>query len=243
MRPTHAVTVLLVGLVLVGLPSCWSPSVDTLPTAAPRPAPCTGWVALTFDDGPSDSTLRLVEVLRSLQVPAYWFNTGVHSASRPELVRAQLSVPGSRVGNHSWSHPDLSSVSAAAVREELTRTQRLQGPAATLFRPPFGAVSPTVLDEVDDAGLQLVLWHRDSKDYGASSAAEVVAGATGGSAGDIVLLHDGPEPTVEAVPAIVDHYHRRGLCLGTVRESKAPQHPQESPALTFFATAAPPEPS
>lgn len=241
MSTTSAATTLLVCLVLLGLPSCGEPSAERPPTAAPRPATCKGWVALTFDDGPSDSTLRLVEALKGSGAPAYWFNTGAHSAARPDLVRAQLSVPGSRIGNHSWSHADLSAVSRVAVHEELVRTKRLQGPAARLFRPPFGAVSPTLLDELDATGLLLVLWHRDSKDYLATSAAEVVAGATGGSAGDIVLLHDGPEATVEAVPSIIDHYHRRGLCLGTVRETRTPQHPDESPALTFFATAAPPE--
>ena len=207
---------------------------------AAAPATCRGWVALTFDDGPTPSTAELVAALAQLRVPATFFNRGDRSAQSPQLVALQRTLPGAACGNHTWDHPDLALLTPAEVREQVRRPWALPGPRARLFRPPYGSLTPPVLDEVRRAGLVNVLWTVDSKDFAAASTEAVVARSAGMEDGGILLLHDGAPFTVAALPRIVDGYQRRGLCFGQVVASTRAQSPAGSPALLFAARAGPP---
>jgi peptidoglycan-N-acetylglucosamine deacetylase len=189
--------------------------------AAPEDA-----VALTFDDGPSPYTRRLLSLLTALHVPATFFVVGTQAEAYPYLVRLEVAS-GMAVGDHSYDHPwrtPFADLPAAEVRSEVGRGQAVLdrlGVRSVLFRPPGGSVSPVVLAAAAAHGLRVVLWSVDARDWVAGTTAEEIVqrvlGAVG--PGSIVVMHDGGgnrEATLEAVPEIVAGIRNRGLRLGAL---------------------------
>lgn len=204
-----------------------------------RPESCAGYVALSIDDGPTRTSNQLVEVLAHYQVPAVFFNTGEHTAQLPQVIAQERALPGAQFGNHSWDHPDLSTLSPEQARSQIERTRAVQGAAVTFFRPPFGSANTMVDQVVTGAGMLEVLWTHDSKDYDALSTEQIVAQSQGMKDGGILLLHDRPL-TAQALPGIIGSYYAQKLCFGKVVRSEVAQAPVESPALLFKAKAVAP---
>jgi peptidoglycan/xylan/chitin deacetylase (PgdA/CDA1 family) len=213
-------------------------AVDNLPLH--RPARCKGYVALSFDDGPTRESDRLLALLRFYGVGALFFNTGIHSRSLPGVVAQEQATPAVQIGNHSYDHPDLNLLTASEIRGQLARTQAIQGASVTFFRPPYGAANRSVQAQLTSLGLLEVLWTKDSKDFAARSAEQVAVQSSGMTNGGILLLHDGHPLTVSAVPLILQHYYARGLCIGKVVRAQRAQTPVESPGLPFYARAVAP---
>lgn len=143
----------------------------TAPTAAPEPSASTATsapgsgvdcaqvacVALTFDDGPGRDTGRLLGMLAREKVPATFFVLGSSVRADPGLVR-RMAAEGHEVGNHTFSHKQLTKLSAEQQRSEIQRTQdaiAAAGARATVFRPPYGSYNA---DTRRVAGLPLILW-------------------------------------------------------------------------------------
>ncbi|GAB7191846.1 polysaccharide deacetylase family protein [Kineococcus sp. NUM-3379] len=200
-----------------------------LPAAVPdaatpaAAATCTGYVALTFDDGPiAGSTDALLTALRSAGARATLFNTGQNAAANPSLVRAQVGA-GMWVGNHSYTHPDMTRLSSSQMASEISRTQtaiqNAGAPAPKLFRPPYGATNATLRSVEQQHGLREVLWDVDSQDWNGAGTAQIVAAADRLTAGQVMLLHDGYRTTVDAIPQIVRNLGTRGLCAGMISPS------------------------
>jgi peptidoglycan/xylan/chitin deacetylase (PgdA/CDA1 family) len=126
---------------------------------------------------------------------------------------------GHEVGNHSWSHPDLTTLPTWEVRAQVRRTQQavqdVTGVAPALFRPPYGAVDERVANAVD---MPLILWSVDTLDWLHRVPAAVARRAGEAKPGSIVLMHDIHRTTVEAVPAILDFLARKGFTFVTVSE-------------------------
>ncbi len=179
-------------------------------------------VALTFDDGPGPHTRRLLDELAARSVRATFFLWGEHVAADPATVRATHEA-GHALGNHSWSHPDLTTLSADEVGEQLDRTaaaiHAATGVTTHLFRPPFGAIDDQLLRLVGARGDAAILWDVDTRDWdhgdATATAAHALAGITPGS---IVLMHDPLVSTVDAVPGIVDVLLAQGYTFVTVPE-------------------------
>lgn len=208
-----------------------------------RPEVCSGYVALTFDDGPTALTPELLDVLDQHDVPAMFFTTGVQTRRFPEHVRDMVER-GHQVGHHTWDHPDLTTVPSAELVRQIEKASRLHETIAEpfeFFRPPFGATDPDVQAEVRRQGMVEVLWTADSKDYQATTPADVVERTAGMTDGGIALLHDGKPLTIEAIPAIIDHYHDRGLCFGAVVATTEPTIPPWSQWMGYYAKAGAPE--
>jgi len=159
-------------------------------------------VALTFDDGPNDAaTLQLLEVLARHVVRATFFNMGNFARERPEIVR-QVAAAGHLVGNHTMSHPRLSTASAARVRQELADCnavlEEITGAAVKFFRPPYGARRPAVLRAARELGLTPVMWNVTGYDWNPIGAEGILSNLENGIArwqrrgrGANLLLHDG----------------------------------------------------
>jgi peptidoglycan/xylan/chitin deacetylase (PgdA/CDA1 family) len=178
-----------------------------------------GRVALTFDDGPDVYTPQILEVLRAYNVRATFFIMGKKAAAHPALVRAVVAG-GHLAENHSWDHPHMADLDAAAVRRQLADTttaiMRAGAPRPRLFRPPFGNTDGVVDAQARALGLRVVRWSVDTNDWRgrrpADIAATVLAQAVPGS---VVLLHDGvanSAATIQALPAIITGLRARGLC-------------------------------
>ncbi|MFC5040543.1 polysaccharide deacetylase family protein [Ornithinimicrobium kibberense] len=186
---------------------------------APAPVNCAvvACVALTFDDGPSAYTDRLIDILVQTRTPATFFVVGSQVAARPATVRRQVAA-GLAVENHTHSHPDLTTLSYSGQLTEVTRADDALSAAgvtrSTLLRPPYGSWNTTTRT----LGKPLILWSVDPRDWEVRDAAvvrsRVVANATSGS---IVLMHDSHSTTVDAVPGIISDLRARGFTLVTVR--------------------------
>ena len=182
-----------------------------------------GAVALTFDDGPSPYTSKILALLTNLQVPATFFVVGTQAEAYPELVGRELEA-GMVVGNHSFDHPwrqPFADLPRTQIGWEIQRGQavleRLRVRSA-LFRPPGGTVSPYVLRAAAAYGLRVVLWSVDARDWlPGTTARQIVQRVLGAvRAGSIVILHDGGgdrTATVRALPEIVAGIRRQGLRL------------------------------
>ena len=139
------------------------------PYGAQREAPGTGkTVALTFDDGPGPNTAAILATLARYQVPATFFNIGMAMATRPELVRDEVR-DGYATGNHSWDHPDLTSLPAAGQAAELAQAsveqQAIAGTVPCAFRPPYGKYDATTLMLAQQDGMSVWLWSTDTLDW------------------------------------------------------------------------------
>ncbi|WP_433206093.1 polysaccharide deacetylase family protein [Dactylosporangium sp. CS-047395] len=179
-----------------------------------------GHVALTFDDGPDPaSTAALLAALHRGGARATLFAIGRNARTYPRLLR-QARNAGMWIGNHSWSHPDLTRLTPARTRAELRRTQaalrRAGGALPRLFRPPYGATGATVRAAAARLGLTEVLWDVDSRDWAGASTDDIVAAASGLTDGQVILLHERCPATLAAVPRILADLRARDLRPGRI---------------------------
>ncbi|WP_432991499.1 polysaccharide deacetylase family protein [Dactylosporangium sp. CA-233914] len=183
----------------------------------------TGYVALTFDDGPDPAgTAALLAALRAGGARATLFAIGRNARSHPRLLRRARNA-GMWIGNHSWSHPDLTRLTPARTRAELRRTQavlgRLNGTAPRLFRPPYGETGDAVRSIAAGLGLTEVLWDVDSRDWAGADADEIVAAAERLTDGQVILMHERYPATIAAVPRILAALRTRNLRPGRIDEA------------------------
>jgi len=175
-------------------------------------------VALTFDDGPSERTPELLELLERFGAKATFFVCGQNAERLPGVLEA-VARAGHEIGNHTWSHPRMDFTSKAAMRDEIGRTQKivetLTGKAPRLFRAPYG-VRWIGLGEVQrEYGLMGVMWTSIGLDW--KLPADKIAGRLlrGTRSGDILCLHDGR--TLAANPDITPTVAATGEVLQTLR--------------------------
>ncbi|HMA91831.1 MAG TPA: glycoside hydrolase family 11 protein [Polyangiaceae bacterium] len=181
---------------------------------------CTGYYALSFDDGPGSNTSALLNVLKSNNARATFFNVGQNAASNPSLVKAQIDA-GMWVQNHSYTHPHMTSLSQAQVQDELTRTntaiQNAGAPKPTIYRATYGETNSTISAAAAGAGLKVITWDVDSKDWNGASTSAIVSAANSVQNGGVILMHDAyPNTTNQAVPQIITNLRSRGLCPGMI---------------------------
>jgi peptidoglycan/xylan/chitin deacetylase (PgdA/CDA1 family) len=183
-------------------------------------------VALTFDDGPHEMTDAYLDVLDRFGARATFFVVGeACAAHRPALLRTVAR--GHEVASHGYTHTAFTKMDPAALRDELDRTNALLPPARTprrLVRPPYGAKSLRTVALCARAGYTTVLWSRDSDDCRTRAADEVAANLTPRtlSPGEIVLLHEGQEWTLAALPRILEALAAEGWRAVPVGEMLAP---------------------
>ncbi len=219
---------------------------DTNSTSSPTPSPAKPstyaqvrvdqpYIAMTFDDGPSsENTPRLLEMLKQRNIKATFFLIGQNVASNPDIVR-RLLAEGHEVGNHSWTHPQLSKLSDDRVTAEITKTQdaikEASGFSPTLLRPPYGAITPRQREWIESRfGLNIILWSVDPFDWkrpGASVISQRILSQV--RPGAIILSHDIHKQTVDAMPATLDGLIAKGYKFVTVSQLIAMNKPKPPP--------------
>ncbi|MFE0521635.1 polysaccharide deacetylase family protein [Streptomyces sp. NPDC058954] len=215
-RSHHPVTTALTAVTLAAAATL---AVQTAHAVPARAAGCTGYVGLTFDDGPSGNTPNLLNALKQNGLRATMFNEGQYAAANPAQVRAQVAA-GMWVGNHSYTHPHLTTLSQAQIDSEISRTQQAisaaGGGTPQLFRPPYGETNSTVRTVEAKYGLTQIIWDVDSQDWNGASTDAIVAAAGRLTNGQVILMHDWPANTVAAIPRIAQGLAARGLCAGRI---------------------------
>ncbi|GAA2706331.1 polysaccharide deacetylase family protein [Actinoplanes palleronii] len=195
----------------------------TMNATPSQAAACSGYVGLTYDDGPTaGNTQNLLNTLRANGLRATMFNQGQYAAANPGLVRAQVDA-GMWVANHSYTHPHLTQQSQATMDSEISRTQtaiaNAGGGTPKLFRPPYGETNATLKAVEQKYGLTEIIWDVDSQDWNNASTDAIVAAAGRLTNGQVILMHDWPANTVAAVPRIAQGLAARGLCSGMISPS------------------------
>jgi peptidoglycan/xylan/chitin deacetylase (PgdA/CDA1 family) len=191
-------------------------------------------VALTFDDGPSPYTLRVLRLLARAHQHATFFVTGYAASENPWLLR-QIRAGGNAFGDHTVTHHQLIRERPAKRRWELISTaQRVEaatGVRPTLFRPPYGESSRSINTMARRLGLLPITWSVDSKDWTHPGVKQIVRRALRGAhPGGIILLHDGGGnrlQTVRALPAILralKHRHLTSVTLPKLLDAQPPGH-------------------
>lgn len=131
-------------------------------------------IALTFDDGPSDFTDRLLDCLEANNAKATFFLVGQEIEYFQEPL-SRMEELGCEIGNHSFDHADLATLSAEDVTSQLSRTdeeiQNLVGHSATVVRPPYGSFNDTV---AGIAARPLIMWSVDTLDWETQNADSTV---------------------------------------------------------------------
>ena len=184
--------------------------------------PCSGTnIALTIDDGPDPQwTPQVLALLAQYHITATFCMIGRRAAARPDLVAAVVDG-GHQVANHTFTHPIMTHLPAARVRDEISRataaiTNASGGHRPTLFRAPGGAWTPAVLAACRAGGLRPLDWSVDPRDWslpGVEHIVDVILTRT--SPGVIILDHDGGgnrQQTVDALrialPRLIDAGYR-----------------------------------
>jgi peptidoglycan-N-acetylglucosamine deacetylase len=189
-----------------------------------------GGLCLTFDDGPHPEwTPRILDVLAAHDVRATFFVIGAHAERHPTILRRMLDE-GHAVGCHTYRHDSIAWAGPTAFLRDLERTSGAISPCgghSRLFRPPRGHMAPWNIVALRAAGVPVVLWSFDSRDYACGSTAELRrsldAWVPGG--GDILLFHDDSRATAEALDGFILRIREAGLtfsrCAPGARRAEA----------------------
>lgn len=193
-----------------------------MPGCLRRGPTTTRRVSLTFDDGPDDYTERYLDLLDDLGVPATFFLCGERAEARPDLVREYLRR-GHQLANHGFDHARFTKLSGAELQEQLERTERSIGGQLTgrpWVRPPHGDLDASSFVRLLSGGYTIALWSVDACDYDDRDAASVAARCSPEhvGAGDVILLHEGQQWTLDALPRIVTPLHAAGYEFVTMHD-------------------------
>lgn len=185
---------------------------------------CSGYVGITFDDGPGAYTDTLIRTLKDNNLtPVTWFVQGQYINGNAASAQKLLDV--GEIHNHSWNHPDMSAYSYNQVFDQVSRTSdaimAAGAPAPSLLRPPYGADSPVIRQVASDLGLRFITWDVDSKDWEGASSAAIAANVSRVQNGQVILMHDHDyhTRTINAISTIASALRARGLCAGRIDHS------------------------
>jgi len=186
-------------------------------------------LALTFDDGPSESTPRVLELLQRHEVKATFFLCGHHVRRLPH-VACQIVRAGHEIGNHTDTHEALYLRSPSFILDQIARAQvsihEVTGLAPRLFRAPFGARWFGLRDALRQLGLTAVMWTDVARDWVLDGAAVARRLEPRAAPGAILCFHDGRElrhnpdigATLEALDLLLPRWAGAGYEFLTVSE-------------------------
>lgn len=176
-------------------------------------------VALTYDDGPSANTPKILDTLKKYDAVATFFVVGNRVSTYANTVKRAYGM-GCEIGNHTYEHKILTRTDAAGIREQVSKTnasvKNITGTDPIVMRPPGGCVNDTVKSQT---GMPMILWSIDTLDWRTRNAASTKTAVLDHvKDGDIVLMHDLYEATANASTTIIPTLVERGYQLVTVSE-------------------------
>lgn len=216
-------------------------SAEVLPEVLPPIPEAEHYIALTFDDGPTGGeggiTERLLDGLKERNARATFFLCGYRVEEFNTMMTRYLAE-GHELGNHTMDHKDLPSLSKDGVKAQITENDDLiesfTGSRSTVMRCVGGAYNSTVKEAMAELGLPLIQWSVDTLDWKIRDADhicdEIVDNAKNG---DIVLMHDLRECTVEGALRAIDILSERGYAFVTVSELARIQGVELQPGVVY----------
>jgi len=164
-------------------------------------------IALTIDDGPSpEYTPQVLRLLEKYKVTATFSMIGLEVAANPGLVR-EVAAAGHKIANHTWSHLDLAVLPPVTVADQVDRAtgaiHAVTGREPALFRAPYGAWSPAVLEQCVRSGMTPLDWSVDPRDWSRPGVSSIVANIMRNTrTGSIILEHDGGGNRSQTIAAL-----------------------------------------
>jgi len=194
---------------------------------------------LTFDNGYENGyTPMILDTLYSRHVPAIFFVTGHYVKDQPELLK-RMVAEGHLIGNHSWSHPDMSRISNEKIREELSKVKDAVAQATgqkemRYLRPPRGIFSDRMLGYSKELGYTNVFWSIAYMDWDVKKQRgwkyaydQLMAQLHPGA---VILLHSISKDNAEALGAFIDEAHKRGYVFKSLDQLPRTQTPPAAPS-------------
>ncbi len=183
-------------------------------------------IAITFDDGPHPvNTKKILDVLDKYNVKSTFFVIGVNAKNYPSSLH-EIVDRGHEIGNHTYSHLILKSLSEERIKKELTDTEDTLNDICNLtpnlLRPPCGLYDDKLIEVAKNKDYKIVLWTIDTNDWAHNSVDNIVKGILKSvKSGDIILFHDyisGKNNTPEALDIIIPRLQEMGFNIVTVSE-------------------------
>lgn len=177
-------------------------------------------VALTFDDGPDlVTTPQVLDILAKYQAKGTFFMMGSKVVGHEALVK-KVSAAGHDVENHSWDHPDLTTLTVDQIQTQINTTnqaiEKACGKRPVYLRPPYGATNDVVRRV---SGLKEMLWTVDTRDWENRNTAAIMANVKQQlQPGGVVLMHDIHQTSVDALPSIMEYLKAEGYKCVTLSE-------------------------
>ena len=177
-------------------------------------------IALTFDDGPHPIyTPQMLELLKEEQVPATFFLLGENVELYGDVVK-EIAKEGHLIGNHTYHHVQITSLSLEEACKEIQETsdliEELTGTGTEYVRPPFGTWNEELEERLD---LIPVMWSIDTKDWTTQNVDWIVRETVKHAEDhDIILMHDSYQSTVDAVKRVIEQLEAEGFEFVTVDE-------------------------
>jgi len=165
-------------------------------------------VAITFDDGPVENTLKILEILDKYNVKASFFCIGKNIEKNPDIFKSILQR-GHFVGNHSYSHTrKMGFLSTAKIVEEIQKCDEVAmiigGVNLNSFRPPFGVINPNTKKALEITGHKVIGWNVRSYDAVLNSKRYILNRILRKiKPGDVILLHDSNTQTVDILEQLL----------------------------------------
>ena len=191
-----------------------------------RAAGNTVKIALTFDDGPHPYyTDEILAILEKEGIKATFFTIGCNVMAYPDITKRVIAA-GHEIGNHTYTHPLVPLTTAAALEEEISKTDALLSslgcPPTQFFRPPQGKFPTDKTGLLERTGKIAVLWSIDTRDWEHKPSEEIVRMVEAQVAGgDIILFHDfvsGESQTIPAIKKLIPTLKERGYQFVTLSE-------------------------
>ena len=184
-------------------------------------------VALTFDDGPDPIfTPLILDKLKKYGVKATFFLLGSNVEKFPEMVK-RISAEGHIIGNHTYSHPNLTQVSDEEYHDQIQKSdaliQKLIGYKPRFFRPPYGAINENQIRWATEQRMMVVQWGIDTLDWQGLSAEKITETVEINILpGSIILQHNAPDVplqgSVDALDLIIPQFQGQGAKFVTLSE-------------------------
>lgn len=187
--------------------------------------PSKPMIALTFDDGPSNSTARILDSLEKNGARATFYMVGNRMNSYPDTIRRMVSL-GCEPGSHTWNHVYITKLSAEALHGNLNQfdanLQAIAGVRSMTMRPPGGYINNASRQALASYGVPAVMWSIDTLDWKTRNAQTTVNCVLNQvKDGDIILMHDLYSTTADAAEVLIPELTARGYQLVTVSELAA----------------------
>ena len=178
-------------------------------------------VAITFDDGPHENTVKVLDLLKQYNAKASFFVKGINCENFPDVLK-KIDHEGHEVGNHTYSHKStFPFYKLKKQKEELSKTsiiiKRHIGKTISTFRPPFGITNPRIAKVLKELNLKQIGWSVRSLDTVSKNAKQIVKRVIRkASPGCIILMHEYPKFTVSALEQILQELSAQGYKFITV---------------------------